>query len=85
MSTLVQVRDLQLSRGDQQLFSDLELSIAAGDHIGLVGHNGCGKLSLLSLLARREAPDSGRVGHANRLALAVVEQFSRCDRRALRP
>ena len=75
MSTLIQVRDLQLSRGDRQLFTDLELSIAAGDRIGLVGHNGCGKSSLLSLLARREAPDAGHVEHANRLALAVVEQF----------
>ena len=40
-----------------------------------MGHNGSGKSSLLSLLARREEADAGRVEHAHRLSLAVVEQF----------
>ena len=67
MSTLLQVRDLRLSRGDRQLFDGLEFAVSAGDHVGLVGHNGSGKSSLLSLLARREEADAGRVEHANRL------------------
>ncbi|MCH2098223.1 MAG: ATP-binding cassette domain-containing protein [Pseudomonadales bacterium] len=75
MSTLVQVRNLRFSRGDRQLFDGLEFSVSAGDHVGLVGHNGSGKSSLLSLLARREEADAGRVEHAHRLSLAVVEQF----------
>ncbi|MEE4302359.1 MAG: ABC-F family ATP-binding cassette domain-containing protein [Pseudomonadales bacterium] len=75
MSTLLQVRDLAVSRGGRSLFSGLDFALGAGDHVGLVGHNGSGKSTLLALLARREAPDAGRVEHAHAMALACVEQF----------
>lgn len=55
---------LHLSRvshgyGDRELFTGVELVIAAGEHAAVVGENGAGKSTLLRLLAGIEAPAEG--------------------------
>jgi macrolide transport system ATP-binding/permease protein len=50
----------------------LDLTVSAGDRIGLVGENGAGKSTLLGVLAGRLVPQSGDV--RRRGTLAVVEQ-----------
>ncbi|MFZ2649138.1 MAG: cytochrome c biogenesis heme-transporting ATPase CcmA [Burkholderiaceae bacterium] len=52
---------LAYRRGEQELFADLNLVLAAGQLIWLRGHNGRGKTSLLRLLAGLAQPDAGRV------------------------
>ena len=44
-----------------QVFEDLNLSIRAGEKIGLVGISGAGKSTLVSLLVRNFFPDQGQV------------------------
>jgi ATPase subunit of ABC transporter with duplicated ATPase domains len=46
---------------DRTLFSDLSLTVAPGDVVGLVGANGAGKSTLLRILAGVEAPAAGSV------------------------
>ncbi|MGA4838541.1 ribosomal protection-like ABC-F family protein [Streptomyces sp. G45] len=58
--TLVAKR-LAAGHGDRPLFEGLDLVIAPGDVIGLVGANGAGKSTLLRLLAGLDAPESGHV------------------------
>lgn len=50
----------------------LDLTVAPGDRIGLVGENGAGKSTLLGVLAGRLHPQAGTVRRAG--TLAVVEQ-----------
>jgi ATPase subunit of ABC transporter with duplicated ATPase domains len=59
-ATLV-ARGLGAAHGDQSLFSDLDLVVAPGDVIGLVGANGAGKSTLLRVLAGLTAGDAGTV------------------------
>jgi ATPase subunit of ABC transporter with duplicated ATPase domains len=59
-ATLV-ARGLAAGHGDRVLFSGLDLVVAPGDVVGLVGANGSGKSTLLRVLAGDLAPESGSV------------------------
>src|SRR3712207_7690888 len=59
-ATLV-ARGLAAGHGARFLFSDLDLVIAPGDVVGLVGVNGAGKSTLLRTLAGELPPESGSV------------------------
>ncbi|SNY88005.1 ATPase components of ABC transporters with duplicated ATPase domains [Nocardia amikacinitolerans] len=56
MSTTLHARGLSAEHGERTLFDDLDLTLAPGDVIGLVGVNGAGKSTLLRMLADRTAP-----------------------------
>ncbi|WP_372410718.1 ABC-F family ATP-binding cassette domain-containing protein [Streptomyces luteireticuli] len=51
MNATLVAKDLSAGHGDRTLFSGLDLVVAPGDVIGLVGANGAGKSTLLRLLA----------------------------------
>ncbi|ANY07291.1 ABC-F family ATP-binding cassette domain-containing protein [Pseudonocardia sp. HH130630-07] len=59
MSATLHVTGLAAGHGDRPLFSGLDLVVAAGDVVGLVGANGAGKSTLLSVLAGSRVPDAG--------------------------
>jgi ATPase subunit of ABC transporter with duplicated ATPase domains len=61
MSATVVAKDLAVGHGDRVLFSGLDLVVAPGDVVGLVGANGAGKSTLLRVLAGLQAPDHGTV------------------------
>ncbi|MGH7643174.1 MAG: ABC-F family ATP-binding cassette domain-containing protein [Candidatus Dormibacteria bacterium] len=61
---------------DRVVFSGLDLQLEPGDRLGVVGSNGEGKSSLLSLLAGEQPPSSGRVERQGRLLLAHLPQES---------
>ncbi|WP_030681026.1 ABC-F family ATP-binding cassette domain-containing protein [Streptomyces rimosus] len=59
-ATLV-AKSLAAGHGERVLFSGLDLVVAPGDVIGLVGANGAGKSTLLRLLAGLDTPEEGRL------------------------
>jgi ATPase subunit of ABC transporter with duplicated ATPase domains len=59
MSATMIARELAAGHGDRTLFSGLDLVIAPGDVIGLVGVNGAGKTTLLRTLAGLIPTESG--------------------------
>ncbi|MFP6807918.1 MAG: ABC-F family ATP-binding cassette domain-containing protein [Pseudomonadales bacterium] len=75
MSVLLQCHRLNHAMGTKPLFKDLDLSINSGDRIGLVGHNGCGKSTLFSIISNQISPDEGDISRTNNLLLETVEQF----------
>lgn len=73
--SLINIIDVAYQAGSKKLFNGLSFSIEHGDRIGLVGHNGCGKSSLLSLLLSEHEPDDGLVQRQRGLRVGRVEQF----------
>ncbi|MER8071870.1 ABC-F family ATP-binding cassette domain-containing protein [Streptomyces sp. NPDC094034] len=61
MTATLVAKDLAAGHGDRSLFSGLDLVVAPGDVIGLVGANGAGKSTLLRLLAGVDAPENGQL------------------------
>ncbi|MBY8872937.1 ATP-binding cassette domain-containing protein [Micromonospora sp. PLK6-60] len=61
MSATMIVKDLSAGHGDRLLFADLELVVAPGDVVGLVGMNGAGKSTLLRTLAGLQPVEQGGV------------------------
>jgi ATPase subunit of ABC transporter with duplicated ATPase domains len=62
-ATLV-AKNLSAGHGERALFAGLDLVVAPGDVVGLVGANGAGKSSLLRLLAGLDHPERGSVSVA---------------------
>ncbi|NLB61200.1 MAG: ABC-F family ATP-binding cassette domain-containing protein [Clostridiales bacterium] len=65
---------LSKSFGDNHLFADLNLHIKKGDRVFLLGANGCGKTTLLKILARREKLDKGTFHYGTNVQMGFYEQ-----------
>ncbi|MYW62820.1 ATP-binding cassette domain-containing protein [Streptomyces sp. SID8379] len=59
MTATLVAKNLAAGHGDRSLFAGLDLVVAPGDVIGLVGANGAGKSTLLRLLAGLAVPEEG--------------------------
>ncbi|UUW91981.1 ABC-F family ATP-binding cassette domain-containing protein [Pimelobacter simplex] len=71
---VIDLEDVDFSRGTRQLLSHATWRLGPGDRIGLVGVNGAGKTSVLSLLSGAAAPSVGKVRHGRTVALQHLSQ-----------
>ncbi len=60
--------------GNHQVFEDLDLSVLRGDRVAVVGPNGCGKTTLLKIMARELKQDSGSVTLGHNVTLRYYAQ-----------
>ncbi len=58
---LIEVRDVDFSRGPRPIFRNLDLSIAQGNVTAIMGPSGTGKTTLLQLITRQLTPDKGQI------------------------
>ncbi|WP_422390710.1 ABC-F family ATP-binding cassette domain-containing protein [Arthrobacter sp. N1] len=61
MTATLVAKDLSGGHAHRTLFSKLDLTVAPGDVVGVVGANGAGKTTLLRLLAGADTPIAGTV------------------------
>ncbi len=47
--------------GARPVFQDLWFGVERGEFVALIGHSGCGKTTILNILAGLEAPDAGAI------------------------
>lgn len=77
------IKDLSYIHADKEiLFSHLHLSINSGDKIALTGNNGCGKSTLMRILAGDLSPSSGTVLRPEHLYY-VPQHFGQYDRQTV--
>ena len=71
---LVEATGISKSYGDHILFKDVNLLLAPGLRLGLLGPNGCGKSTLIRILLGQEKPDMGEIERSDQLQVAYFEQ-----------
>ena len=74
MAILLGCDHISLDYPTKRVMRDVTLGVYEGDRIGIVGRNGDGKSTLLSLLAGSIEPDDGRVTHRRGIAVGLLGQ-----------
>ncbi len=62
--SILNVEHLTHGFGDRAIFDDVSFRLLKGEHIGLVGANGEGKSTCMSINTGKLNPEEGRVGWA---------------------
>ncbi|MGB7159120.1 MAG: ABC-F family ATP-binding cassette domain-containing protein [Tepidisphaeraceae bacterium] len=71
---LIEMKGVSISRGDRQLFRDVNFTLAPATKLGLLGPNGSGKTTLLKLLTGELQPDAGSIFRADILKVVTFDQ-----------
>jgi ABC transport system ATP-binding/permease protein len=71
---LVVATNLSMSMGGRNLFSGINLLLAPGTRLGIVGLNGSGKTTLLRLLAGELKPEKGTIKYAEGISIVYFDQ-----------
>ena len=74
MAILLGCDSVSLEFPTKHIFDSVTLGVGEGDRIGIVGKNGDGKSTLLSVLAGTLEPDDGRVTHRRDTTIGLLGQ-----------
>ena len=76
---VIEAKNISKAYGEQVLVDHFSTRIHRGDRVGLVGPNGIGKTTLLSMLSGVLTPDSGTVKLGVNLEIATLDQKRSLD------
>jgi ATP-binding cassette subfamily F protein 3 len=71
---MIALQSVTLQRGNKILFDQASATVFAGQKVGLIGVNGCGKSSLFSLLLQKIPPDTGDLYIQSNIRIAHLAQ-----------
>jgi ABC transport system ATP-binding/permease protein len=72
--SLITLLDAHLAYGDRPLLDGAQLSVRAGERVGLIGRNGTGKSTLLRVIAGHAQLDEGEIQRRDSMRITFVEQ-----------
>ncbi|MEC8974039.1 MAG: ATP-binding cassette domain-containing protein, partial [Verrucomicrobiota bacterium] len=75
-TTLLDASGLKVRYNDHEVLQAASLTVRDGDHLGMVGRNGCGKSTFLKILAGWTQPDDGEVIRRSGLLVGFLPQDS---------
>ncbi|MDW7657400.1 MAG: ATP-binding cassette domain-containing protein, partial [Bacillota bacterium] len=71
----ISINQISKYYGANLIFSGVSFDIMSGDRIGLVGHNGCGKTTLLRMIQGTESCDAGQIMIRKNARVRCLEQM----------
>ncbi|MDR1053614.1 MAG: ABC-F family ATP-binding cassette domain-containing protein [Planctomycetaceae bacterium] len=74
MEVILSVSGIRKHFSLEAVLVDVSFQLRAGDKVGLVGPNGCGKTTLLNILAEREEAEKGAIEKASGTTIGYLEQ-----------
>ena len=73
-NTTIEIDGISKSYGGHTFIRDFSYIFLKNDRVGFVGTNGCGKTTLMKLLAGREEPDSGSIKVGQTIRIGYYSQ-----------
>ncbi len=74
--SILNVEHLSHGFGDRAIFEDVSFRLLKGEHIGLVGANGEGKSTFMSIVTNRLMPDEGKVEWSRNVRAGYLDQHA---------
>ena len=74
--SILNVEHLSHGFGDRAIFSDVSFRMLKGEHIGLIGANGEGKSTFMSIITDKLMPDEGKVEWAKNVRVGYLDQHA---------
>ena len=74
--SILNVEHLTHGFGDRAIFADVSFRLLKGEHIGLVGANGEGKSTFMSIVTGKLMPDEGKVEWAKNVHAGYLDQHA---------
>jgi ATPase subunit of ABC transporter with duplicated ATPase domains len=81
--SIISFSKVSFSQGAKHLFKELSFAIEPGERTALVGLNGCGKSTILKMIAGLLEPDSGVIARGRQSVIEYVPQVLPDDMRCL--
>ena len=74
--SILNVEHLSHGFGDRAIFEDVSFRLLRGEHIGLVGANGEGKSTFMSIVTHRLQPDEGKIEWSKNVRAGYLDQHA---------
>ena len=74
--SILNVEHLSHGFGDRAIFEDVSFRLLKGEHIGLVGVNGEGKSTFMSIITGKLMPDQGKVEWSKNVKAGYLDQHA---------
>lgn len=74
--SILTVKNLSHGFGDRAIFNDVSFRLLKGEHVGLIGANGEGKSTFMSIVTGQLEPDAGKVEWAKKVRVGYLDQHS---------
>ena len=71
---VLSAQNIAKSFGVNAVLKDISFTLQQGDHIGLVGVNGCGKSTLMRIIAGLDSPDAGEISMVRGTRIGYLAQ-----------
>lgn len=74
--SILDVAHLSHSYGGREIFEDVSFRLEKGEHVALVGANGEGKSTFMSIITGKLSPDDGKITWARRTKVGYMDQHA---------
>ena len=74
--SILTVKNISHGFGDRAIFEDVSFILLKGEHVGLIGANGEGKSTFMSIITSKLMPDEGKVIWSNNVRVGYMDQHA---------
>ncbi|MDP4178858.1 MAG: ABC-F family ATP-binding cassette domain-containing protein [Bacillota bacterium] len=75
--SILTVKNMNHGFGDRAIFEDVSFRLLKGEHVGLIGANGEGKSTFMSIITGKLMPDEGQVEWSSRVRVGYMDQHAK--------